>query len=81
MKDNTRDITDVQDFFLSEDDKYGGLKPNNLKEALNYFQVEKIQTIKNKQEELLNNKIECDYHNTYYLGKGKYGFRQLKLKS
>ena len=79
MKDN-RDITEIKDLFLSEDEKYGGLKPNNLEEGLNYFQIENKFKIVSKSEELLNNKIESDYHNTYYLGKGKYGFRQITLK-
>ena len=33
-----------------------------------------------KSEELLNQEIENDYHNTYY-SKGKYGHRQIKMKN
>ena len=36
-----------------------------------------------KSFDLINNidwKKESDYHNTYYLGKGKYGTRTLKKK-
>ena len=68
------------EFNLSEDEKYGGLNANNTKEALDYYQIEEVFEIRSKEDDDLNQRIESDYHNTYYLGKGKYGTRTLKKK-
>ena len=77
MKDN-ENTKYIEDYSISEDAKYGGLEVNNLKEALDYFNMNTIIQIKNKEEEDLNQKIESDYHNTYYKGNGEYGFRSFK---
>ena len=34
-----------------------------------------------KSEELLNQEIATDYHNTYYHGNGKYGTRTLRMSN
>ena len=70
----------TREMLASEDDKYGGLKPSNLKEALDYYQIEEITEIRSKDDDDLNIRLESDYHNTYYLGDGKYGTRTLKKK-
>ena len=75
---NIDDIT--REMLASEDDKYGGLNPSNLKEGLDYFQIEEIIEHRSKIDDDLDSKIESDYHNTYYLGDGKYGLREIKLK-
>ena len=63
-----------------EDDKYGGLSTSNLKESLDYFQIEEITEIRSKHDDDLNIKIESDYHNAYYVnGKWNKG-RTIKLK-
>ena len=65
-----------------EDQKYGGLEVDNLKEAMDYFQMEEIVKIKIKDVDNLNQRIEDDYHNTYYNHKNKkYGTRTLKMKN
>ena len=76
-----KDIDNITWEMLSqEDDKYGGLRTSNLKESLDYFQIEEIIEHRSKVDDDLNSKIESDYHNTYYLGDGKYGLREIKLK-
>ena len=76
-----KDIDNITWEMLSqEDDKYGGLSTSNLKESLDYFQIEEIIEHRSKVDDDLNSKIESDYHNTYYLGDGKYGLREIKLK-
>ena len=42
---------------------------------------ENYREITTKSEHLLNQEIETDYHNTYYLGNGKYGHRTLKMNN
>lgn len=69
------------DDFLNEDSKYGGLEANNAKEGLDYYQIENVFTHVTKEEQDLNSRIESDYHNTYYQGKGKYGLRQIKCSN
>ena len=72
---------DNKDYFLSEDEKYGGLEANNLQEAMDYFNIEDIHEIRTKSDDNLNIKIESDYHNTYYKGKGNYGIRELRMNN
>ena len=67
-------------FEETEDEKYGGLEANNLKEAMDYFQMEQIIEIKSKTDEDLNDKIESDYHNTYRIN-GKYKTRTLRMSN
>ena len=69
------------EFILEEDDKYGGLEVDNLQEALEYFGIEEVREYKSLEDEMLNQKIESDYHNTYYLGNGEYGIRTLKMSN
>ena len=69
------------EFILEEDEKYGGLEADNLQEELDYFGIEDVKEYKSLKDEMLNEKIESDYHNTYYLGNGKYGTRTLKMSN
>ena len=68
MNTNINTLYDVEDDIIDRGDA------TNLSESLSYYQI----TTDNKNENL-NQKIECDYHNTYYLGNHKYGTRTLKL--
>ena len=67
-------------FEETEDEKYGGLEADNLKEAMDYFQLEQIVEIKSKTDEDLNDKIESDYYNTYRIN-GKYRTRTLRMSN
>ena len=65
-------------FEETEDEKYGGLEANNLKEAMDYFQMEQIIEIKSKTDEDLNDKLESDHHNTVRVN-GKNMIRAIKM--
>ena len=64
------------EFFQTEDEKYGGLDVENMSEALDYFSIEEVKNYKSFDEDDLNHRIETDYHNAYYLGDDEYGLRQ-----
>ena len=57
-----------------EDDIIDQGTSTNLSEALSYYQID------NEIKEQLNQKIDADYHNTYYNTRNKtYGTRTIKL--
>lgn len=70
-------IYDVEDDIIDRGDA------TNLTEALDYYNIDNVyQTDKLNydKEEQLNQKIEQDYHNTYYkTGARSYGTRTIKL--
>ena len=67
---NTK-LYDIEDDIIDRGDA------TNLSEALNYYSIENDSPSDN---EVLNQKIEQDYHNTYYNVKTKsYGTRTIKL--
>lgn len=64
-----------------EDDVIDRGEATNLSEGLEYYNIDTVwQTQKDfyDKQETFNQKIESDYHNTYYK-KGNYGARTLKL--
>ena len=71
----------MKELLLTEDEKYGGLEVDNLNEDLMYFGIEEVKEYKSLEDDDLNQKIESDYHNTYYLGSGKYGTRTLRMSN
>ena len=85
MKDNKFDKDLNYDFnlesYFDEDLKYGGLETNNLEEDFAYFGIQEIKEYTSKEDDDLNQKIESDYHNTYYHGNGKYGTRTLRMSN
>ena len=72
----------TNEFLLSEDEKYGGLEADNFQESLDYYGIEEIKEIRSKEDDDLNQKLEADYHNTYYnTSTKKYGTRTLKMSN
>jgi len=65
---NLNKLYDIEDDIIDRGDA------TNVTEGLNYYNIEN----KSKDKENFNQKIEQDYHNTYY-NKGSYGTRTLKL--
>jgi hypothetical protein len=69
MNDNINRLYDIEDDAIDRGDA------SNLSEELNYYNIDNSPSDIN-----LNQKIEADYHNTYY-SKGKYGSRTLRMKN
>ena len=69
MNNNINRLYDIEDDVIDRGDA------SNLSEELNYYNIDNSPSDIN-----LNQKIEADYHNTYY-SKGKYGTRTLKMKN
>jgi len=65
---NLNKLYDIEDDIIDRGDA------TNVTEGLSYYNIEN----KSKDKENFNQKIEQDYHNTYY-NKGSYGTRTLKL--
>ena len=68
LNNNLNKLYDIEDDSIDRGDA------SNVTEALSYYNIED----KNKDKQAINQKIEQDYHNTYY-NKGSYGTRTLKL--
>ena len=73
-------MNNLEEFF-NEDLKYGGLEADNLQEGLEYFGIEEVKEYRSLEDEDLNQRIERDYHNTYYHGNGIYGTRTLRMSN
>lgn len=69
MNNNINRLYDIEDDIIDRGDA------SNLSEELNYYNIDNSPSDIN-----LNQKIEADYHNTYY-SKGKYGTRTLRMKN
>jgi hypothetical protein len=69
MNNNINKLYDIEDDIIDRGDA------SNLSEELNYYNIDNSPSDIN-----LNQKIEADYHNTYY-SKGKYGTRTLRMKN
>lgn len=69
MNNNINRLYDTEDDIIDRGDA------TNLSEELNYYNIDNSPSDIN-----LNQKIEADYHNTYY-SKGKYSTRTLKMKN
>ena len=69
MNNNINRLYDIEDDIIDRGDA------SNLSEELNYYNIDDSPSDIN-----LNQKIEADYHNTYY-SKGKYSTRTLKMKN
>jgi hypothetical protein len=69
MINNINKLYDIEDDIIDRGDA------SNLSEELNYYNIDNSPSDIN-----LNQKIEADYHNTYY-SKGKYGTRTLRMKN
>tara|TARA_X000001316_G_C908353_1_gene24369 strand:- start:233 stop:469 length:237 start_codon:yes stop_codon:yes gene_type:complete len=69
MNNNINRLYDIEDDIIDRGDA------TNLSEELNYYNIDNSPSDIN-----LNQKIEADYHNTYY-SKGKYSTRTLKMKN
>ncbi len=69
MNNNINKLYDIEDDIIDRGDA------SNLSEELNYYNIDNSPSDIN-----LNQKIEADYHNTYY-SKGKYSTRTLKMKN
>ena len=69
MINNINKLYDIEDDIIDRGDA------SNLSEELNYYNIDNSPSDIN-----LNQKIESDYHNTYY-NKGKYGTRTLRMKN
>jgi len=69
MNNNINRLYDIEDDIIDRGDA------SNLSEELNYYNIDNSPSDIN-----LNQKIEADYHNTYY-SKGKYSTRTLKMKN
>ena len=68
---NINKLYDIEDDIIDRGDA------SNLTEGLNYFSIENNSP---SDIETLNQKIEVDYHNTYYNTRNKsYGTRTIKL--
>ena len=68
LNNHLNKLYDIEDDIIDRGDA------TNVTEALSYYNIED----KNDTKQDLNQKIEQDYHNTYY-NKGSYGTRTLKL--
>ena len=71
---------ELNEFFLTEDEKYGGLEADNLKEALDYYQIENIIEHRSKDNEDANHKIESDNYNSVRIN-GKNTTRTLRMSN
>ncbi len=69
MNNNINRLYDIEDDIIDRGDA------SNLSEELNYYNIDNSPSDIN-----LNQKIEADYHNTYY-SKGKYETRTLRMKN
>lgn len=69
MNNNINRLYDIEDDIIDRGDA------SNLSEELNYYNIDNSPSDIN-----LNQKIEADYHNTYY-NKGKYDTRTLIMKN
>ncbi len=69
MINNINKLYDIEDDIIDRGDA------SNLSEELNYYNIDNSPSDIN-----LNQKIEADYHNTYY-SRGKYGTRTLRMKN
>ena len=69
MNNNINKLYDIEDDIIDRGDA------SNLSEELNYYNIDNSPSDIN-----LNQKIEADYHNTYY-SKGKYSTRTLRMKN
>jgi len=69
MNNNINKLYDIEDDIIDRGDA------SNLSEELNYYNIDNSPSDIN-----LNQKIESDYYNTYYI-KGKYGTRALRMKN
>ena len=69
MNNKINRLYDIEDDIIDRGDA------SNLSEELNYYNIDNSPSDIN-----LNQKIEADYHNTYY-SKGKYGTRTLRMKN
>jgi len=69
MNNNINKLYDIEDDIINRGDA------SNLSEELNYYNIDNSPSDIN-----LNQKIEADYHNTYY-SKGKYETRTLRMKN
>jgi|TARA_B100001094_G_scaffold133640_1_gene129475 hypothetical protein len=69
MNNNINKLYDIEDDIIDRGDA------SNLSEELNYYNIDNSPSDIN-----LNQKIEADYHNTYY-SKGKYETRTLRMKN
>jgi hypothetical protein len=69
MNNNINKLYDIEDDVIDRGDA------SNLSEELNYYNIDNSPSDIN-----LNQKIEADYHNTYY-SKGKYETRTLRMKN
>ena len=76
MKDNFNN-----EFFLSEDEKYGGLDSNNMQEALDYYQIEEIQEFKSIKEDATSMLSELMYHSGYRVNGKNVIARTIKSKN
>ena len=67
MNNNINRLYDIEDDIIDRGDA------SNLSEELSYYNIDNSPSDIN-----LNQKIEADYHNTYYI-KGKYMTRALRM--
>ena len=76
MKTQLNKLYDIEDDVIDRGDA------TNLSEGLDYYQMEKFINPPPKRDKDLNQRIEDDYHNTYYNYKTKkFGGRTLKMKN
>ena len=69
MNNNINKLYDIEDDIIDRGDA------SNLSEELNYYNIDNSPSDIN-----LNQKIEADYHNTYY-SKGKFSTRTLRMNN
>lgn len=70
-------LYDIEDDIIDRGDA------TNLSESLDYYNIDTIWQTNKKyydEQENLNQKIESDYHNTYYQN-GKYVTRTIKMNN
>ena len=69
MNNNINRLYDIEDDVIDRGDA------SNLSEELSYYNIDNSPSDIN-----LNQKIEADYHNTYY-SNGKYRTREIRMKN
>ena len=69
MNNNINKLYDIEDDIIDRGDA------SNLSEELNYYNIDNSPSDIN-----FNQKIEADYHNTYY-NKGKFSTRTLRMNN
>lgn len=69
----TQILSSTSDYIDQNDSDY------SAKSNPDYKRQQTVDKLKSNIENI-NWEAESQYHNTYYLGKGKYGYRQLKSK-